>query len=192
MSQPQIPYITRWSAERSEPAPIVASLGGIGYADETLGDRDSRGVLWARMPSRPGQGRPELGNIHSSRQRRAMRKLLCQVCAEPADTTADGVLWVLKDHRGDWAGWPNGMGVTEPPICLSCARLAARACPALRSGHIAVRVRAHAIAGVFGLRYRAGLVESGNGELVSFSESHIRWTLASQLVRELHDCTILS
>ncbi|MGQ0841769.1 hypothetical protein [Actinokineospora sp.] len=113
---------------------------GIAYADETIGDRDRNGVLWTRMPSHPGHGTPEFGKVNSLRQRHAMRKLLCQVCAGPADLADDGVLWLLNDHRDDWPGWPNGMGVTEPPICLPCLRIAAYSTAArpLSIGSVAV------------------------------------------------------
>nr|CEL15905.1 conserved hypothetical protein [Kibdelosporangium sp. MJ126-NF4]CTQ93830.1 conserved hypothetical protein [Kibdelosporangium sp. MJ126-NF4] len=61
-----------------------------------------------------------------------MRRLLCQVCGGPADRTADGVLWLLKDHRGDWVDWPDSMAVSEPPVCVPCVRMSARRYPALR------------------------------------------------------------
>ncbi|SDD03200.1 hypothetical protein [Actinokineospora iranica] len=188
-----VPYITRWSGEDTAPFRIVARRNGIGYADETLGERDSRGILWTRTPSRHGQGKPVFGQIHGPRQRRAMRNLLCQVCAGPADQSTDGVLWILQDQRADWPGWPNRMGVTEPPICLPCAELSARLCPALRRGRVLVRAGAHPLAGVLGTQYRPRLgtpVKTETG-LVTFDSPHIRWTLAAQLFRELDNCTIL-
>src|SRR5262245_43809587 len=95
-----VPYITTWSEEKHPPYELVEIPGrGIAYRDETLADRDSNGVLWFHTPFRPGQGRPEFGKVHPARQRRTMQRLLCQVCAGPADTTEDGVLWLLKDHR---------------------------------------------------------------------------------------------
>jgi hypothetical protein len=89
---------------------VESPEGGIAYQDETLADRDRNGVLWHRTPFIPGQGRPDFGRVHPLRQRRTMQRLLCQVCAGPANTTEDGVLWLLKDHRGDWPAWPDGMG----------------------------------------------------------------------------------
>jgi hypothetical protein len=135
-----VPYVTTWSTEKG-PASVLVERpgGGIGYRDETLADRDRHGVLWWRTPCRPGDGRPEFGKVHPLRQRRAMLRLLCQVCAGPADQSADGVLWLLKDHRGDWPSWPHGMGVTEPPICAPCVTTSSRLCPALRRGAVAVR-----------------------------------------------------
>ncbi|CRK60026.1 Phage protein [Alloactinosynnema sp. L-07] len=192
---PVVPYVTTWSAEQTLVSHVVEHPSGIGiaYADEILGDRDSNGVLWHRTPSLPGQGKPEFGLVHSSRQRRAMRKFLCQVCAGPATPTDDGgLLWLLKDHRHDWAGWPTGMGVTEPPTCRSCAHSAAQSCPALRQGYVMVRVRLSLVSGVHGVRYRPGRpfptpIES---TLVRFDDPVIHWTLASKLVREFVECTI--
>src|SRR5213080_2620982 len=134
-----VPYTTRWSSEHRLRPPVIERPGGTGiaFADEILSDRDRHGVLWQRVPSRPGDGRPEFGMVHSGRQRRAMRNLLCQVCAGPADRDDHGTLWLLPDHPGyhdDWPGWPERMATPEPPVCLRCARIAVAACPALRKG----------------------------------------------------------
>jgi hypothetical protein len=122
-----------------------------------------------------------------------MRRLLCQVCAGPADHTDKGVLWLLQDHRDDWPNWPENMGVTEPPICLPCVRLSARHCPALRRGAVALRVRRFPVAGVYGALYSSdGTAPVAVGEAnVSFDNPLIRWVHAATLVRELHDCTIV-
>lgn len=192
-----VPYITAWSGEKATEPTIIARLGsGIGYLDETPDDRDHLGVLWRRVPLNPGHGRPEFGEIHTPRQRHAMRELLCQVCAGPADQTEDGTLWLLKDHRGDWPGWPNGMAVSEPPVCLPCAHLSRRACPALRKGHVALRVVHSPIAGVCGTGYRPGLVYPtaapiGRNIIVPLDDPAIRWTCAVHLVREITGCTII-
>ncbi|HVK25344.1 MAG TPA: hypothetical protein VM677_28640 [Actinokineospora sp.] len=187
-----VPYITDWT-EEPQFSPIVVQRAdghGIAYADEGLGDRDANGVLWARVASEPGSGKPIFGKVNSLRQRRAMRKLLCQVCAGPADKTDDGVLWVVRDYRDDWPGWPNGMGVTEPPICLPCLRFSARACPALRRGYAAIRARRYAIAGIQGLRFHPGTPpRPAEMTVVSFDHPDAAWTVASTLVRELLDCT---
>lgn len=192
-----VPYITAWSGEPAfEPKVVVRPRSGIGYLDETPEDRDHHGVLWRRVTSNPGQGRPEFGDIHTPRQRHAMRNLLCQVCAGPADHNADGTLWLLKDHRDDWPGWPNGMAVTEPPVCLSCAQLSRRTCPALRRGHVAVRVTHCPVAGVSGTGYQPGslyptAITIGHNIIVSLDDPAIRWTCAVHLVREIAGCTII-
>jgi hypothetical protein len=190
-----VPYITAWSTEQDLPATVIERRGfGIAYADETSIDRDGHGVLWYRSPSRPGQGRPEFGQVHSLRQRRAMRRLLCQVCAGAADKTADGVLWLLRDYRDDWANWPEGMGVTEPPVCLPCVRMSVRLCPALRKGATAVRVRHCPVSGVQGVLYQSNGVSpvAVGDSAVAFEDPAIRWVRAMNLVRELRGCIVIS
>jgi len=166
---------------------------GIGYADEMLADRDQHGVLWQRRLSRPCLGRPVFGQVHPVRQRRTMQRLLCSICAGPPDITEAGVLWLIRDYRDDWPGWPDGMGVTEPPVCLSCARYSVRACPALRMGYVAVRAGQSTVAGVYGARYQAGHPHPVAVEhtTVAFDDPAIRWIQAAQLVREITQCTII-
>lgn len=188
------PYITSWSAEQDLPYRLVARPGqGIGYADELLGDRDAKGVLWQRAAVRHEVGRPEFGKVHPLRQRRAMRQLLCQVCAGPADRNEDGVLWLLRDYRDDWPGWPEGMACTEPPICVPCVGLSLKLCPALRRGAVAVRVREFEVAGVRGALYRRGTsapvaVEAAN---LAYDDPDVRWLVASALIRELRGCAFV-
>ncbi|WP_051764682.1 hypothetical protein [Saccharothrix syringae] len=195
-AKPVVPYIAMWSEEAVREPQLVERRGGAGiaYADEILGDRDSRGVLWDRATVASGRGKPQFAKIHVHRQRRAMRKLLCQVCGRPAHGDDRGVLWLLRNRTGDWRGWPEGMLVSEPPVCESCLALATRVCPALRDeGHLVAQAASCPVHGVEGFRYRAGAgrpvpVEN---ELVSFIAPAIRWTLASKLVRQLHNCTVL-
>jgi hypothetical protein len=186
------PYVTAWSDEPLTESPVVERRGiGIAYADEEVVDRDERGVLWCRVPWRPGVGRPLFGYVHPLRQRHAMRRLLCQVCSAPADRTDEGVLWLLQDHREDWPGWPEGMGVSEPPICRACVELSVRVCPALRHGGAAVRVRSFPLAGVQGQLYRAlsGVPVPVGEETVEFGDPRIRWIRAAHLIRRLGGCT---
>jgi hypothetical protein len=188
------PYVTPWSEEGNLDSPVVERPdGGIGYVDERVFDRDERGVLWFRAPWAPRVGRPNFLEVHPVRQRRTMRRLLCQVCAGPADRTSEGVLWLLKDHRDDWAGWPEGMGVTEPPVCRGCVGVAARLCPALRRGAVAVRARLFPLAGVSGMLYRpqCGVPVPVGKALVDYDDPRIRWMCAGQLIRRLHDCTLV-
>lgn len=186
------PYITAWSSEQDLPCKLVERHGyGVGYADELLTDRDSRGVLWQRTAIHQRVGRPEFGRVHPLRQRRSMLRLLCQVCAGPADQDDDGVLWLLRDHRDDWQGWPDGMASVEPPVCAPCVAVSLKFCPALRRGAVAVRVREFPVVGVRGVVYRKGVVapvavEAAN---LSYDDPAVRWMVASALVRELQDCT---
>ena len=191
-----VPYIAAWSGEEDPSMRIVGRglSSGIGFADETVSDRDERGVLWSRTISQPGEGRPLFGQVHSSRQRRAMRRLLCQVCAKQADRNEQGVLWLLVDHRDDWPGWPENMANSYPPMCLSCARLSIRACPTLRRGYVAVRTRRAPLSGVYGVRYlpaRRFPVPAG-GVVVGYDDPAVLWVCAVQQVRSLQGCTIIT
>ena len=186
-----VPYITMWSEEDDLQNQVQALPGyGIRYVDEVITDRDTHNILWYRTKSRPGQGRPIFGQVNSLRQRRAMRRTLCQVCGGPPDVNDQGVLWLLQDHREDWPGWPTRMAVTEPPICLSCAKATIRLCPALRKSAVAVRVQQAKLAGVHGVSYGPD-ARPVNDTLVEFRDPSARWVVARSLVRELHECRIV-
>jgi hypothetical protein len=189
-----VPYIATWSEETKPDVKVIERTQfSIAFADETLADRDRDGLLWTRTTVCPGQGRPQFAVIHSVRQRRAMRRLLCQVCAQPADYTDEGLLWLLPDYYQEAAGWPEDFDLAEPPICRSCVPIAIRLCPALRKGHLAVRSRSAPVSGVKGLVYRAGqpspvLIRQ---DLVRRDNPAIHWTVAEQLLRALRDCTMV-
>jgi hypothetical protein len=189
-----VPFTTLWSGEQDLPAVVVERPDyGIGYADETPADRDTGGVLWQRAVSRPWVGRPVFGDVHTLRQRRAMRRLLCQVCGGPADRTDEGVLWLLPDYRRDWAGWPEGMGNVEPPICRQCAGMSLRLCPRLRRGAVAVRVREYPIVGVRGALYKQGPAGPTmvSETVVAFDDPAVHWVRAVGLARQMLGCTVL-
>ncbi|SDC63609.1 hypothetical protein [Actinokineospora iranica] len=188
-----VPYVATWSGESWADLPrVVERRGGAGiaYADEIVADRDSGGVLWDRVTGRRGCGKPEFAKIHPLRQRRAMRRLLCQVCGGGAENTCHGVLWLLRD-KGETL--PEDMLVSEPPICRACAHLAVKVCPALRKGHVLLRAGSFSLYGIDGFRYRAGRPHPVpvDQHVVAFTDPVIRWTLASKLVRELADYTLL-
>jgi hypothetical protein len=105
-----------------------------------------------------------------------MLRLLCQVCGGPADQMDNGVLWLLRDHRGGWR--------------VRCVAVSLKLCPALRRGTVAVRVRELPIAGVRAAFYRRGVFAPVAVEAVhlSYADSAVRWIVASALIRELHDC----
>jgi hypothetical protein len=189
-----VPYIASWTGEEVAKPDIVEHPSGLGIAfrDEQLIDRDSRGVLWDRYAVRQGEGTPRYAEIHPARQRRAMRVLLCQVCGGQADTTPDGVLWLLP-AESTWPGWPNNSTVSEPPVCADCLRLALRHCPALKHGHLLIRARRYSVHGVSGLRYRAARPRPviTDQVTVSHTDPAIRWVLATKLVRILDECDVL-
>jgi hypothetical protein len=191
---PHTPYIAMWSEEYQSLAGVLGWRGsGLGYLDETMCDRDRGGALWLRALSAQGRGEPWFGQVHPYRQRRAVRKLLCNVCGKPADENSDGTLWLIQDNGHDWPDWPEGMGVTEPPVCLPCVKLASRLCPALRGRAIAIRARESPIAGVCGDLYRiekSSLRRAGR-EVAPYGSPLIPWIVADQQVRELRDCTVI-
>ena len=120
--------------------------------------------------------------------------MLCQVCAEPADCTDDGRLWLLPaDHMPDDDGWTDGTSTVQPPVCQRCARLSIAMCPALRTGHVVVRAHSRVV-GVTGVVFQPvppfpRMVATDYADLVAFTDVAARWTLATQLVRVLFDIT---
>ncbi|GGP46416.1 hypothetical protein [Saccharothrix coeruleofusca] len=197
VSRLPVPYVTAWSAEEVDSSAVVLLPDGqgIGYRDETPLDRDERGVLLKRTPDAPNRGKPEFGVVHAARQRHAMSHLLCQVCGNPADTDEGGTLWLLQDHRADWSGWPVGMACTEPPVCEECTALAARSCPALRRGHVLLRVRSAPLVGVRGTlwgRSPLGVPRAVDTITTTFEDPLIPWVLAFYLVRQLRQATLIT
>jgi hypothetical protein len=185
-----VPYVGSWSEEELLPAKVVQRpIGGIGYADESAVDRDEWGVLWTRMASRVGAGRPLFTKLHPLRQRRAMRRLLCQVCGRPADRTDQGLLWLVPGADTDRL---EGMAMIQPPLCMACAQVSIGACPALRAGCVAVRARTR-LCGVTGVRFQPGrpfpTLADDEDEVVGFDDPAILWMQATQLARSLYDCT---
>jgi hypothetical protein len=189
------PYVTASTAEQDLNCSLVVRPGGtgIGYTNELPGDRDQFGVLWQKVAERTTEGKPEFARVHPARQRRAMSELLCQVCAEPADRTPEGVLWLLRDHRGDWPRWPEGVASVEPPICARCVAMSLRRCPALQRGAVAVRVRDFAVAGVRGTLYQSGTFAPAPvaATQLDYGDPKVRWMVAVALIRELRGCSFV-
>lgn len=189
-----VPYIAAWSGESVPFSTLMYSIAvpGLAYVDEKPDDR-AHGVLWKRCDDAPGRGRPRFGDVHPRRQLAVMRDLGCQVCGQSADENGDGVLWVLEDNRGDWAGWPSGLMTTHPPVCLRHAREAMTACPHLATGCVAVRVGASEPVAVHGRHFAVDgerIVARGRG-VVELDSPRIRWTLGGQLLRSLRECTLV-
>jgi hypothetical protein len=185
-----VPYISKWSGEEAAAsAPVVVRGGRLAYADEQPYDRDRHGVLWTRTPSFPGRGRPEFGAVHSLRQRRAMRRVLCQVCGGPADRDADGVLWLLGEDAHDPASWPDDLLTSHPPLCVPCATTAVQACPHLSAHFVALRVRTWTEVGVRGALYRPAWPAPAPVDVVAvtYDDPLMNWVRAGQLIVRLED-----
>jgi hypothetical protein len=133
-----VPYIAAWSREDvpldEDALPRLRTGPGIVpylvYPDENSADRDRHGILWRRATWAPGEGRALFARVHVTRQRRVMLRGSCQICTAPAElwmTAAPG--WQAHlDQRG-----PDAPFLTEdPPVCRSCAVIAAGSCPRLR------------------------------------------------------------
>jgi hypothetical protein len=185
-----VPYISSWTGEKRQTDRDLVYRSwreGIAYADEVPADRDEYGVLWLSTSGDLGTGRPLYKEQHAQRQRRAMADLLCQVCAGPADQTEQGTLWLLPAE----SKMPRRGPTRHPPICLACARVSVRACPALRAGFVLVSARSR-VYGVSGLLYAPGGVKPEISiwdvpELIIAHGSRLApWVLALQLHRMLY------
>lgn len=194
-----VPYVASWTSETMLDTPVVnRPTGGIAYADETSVDRDEWDVLWVRMTARIGVGRPLFAKLHPLRQRRAMLRMLCQVCGQPAGRTERGHLWLTPEPASGSVEQLEGAPVTLPPVCLPCARLSVRVCPALRPGHVVVRAHSR-VRGVSGVRFRPGhpfpqlLDQDEDADRVfDHGTAMVGWVMATQRVRSLYDCVAVN
>jgi hypothetical protein len=191
----RVPFIASWSAETTTQPEVTMRRGRLAYLNERPGDRDSNGILWRRVPSMPGKGKPQYGKVHFLRQRQAMDSLLCQVCGQPAkkDANANGLLWLLSEDPEDRSTWPADLVTGHPPVCLSCARLSIKACPHLRMQYAAVRVRRFSLSGVHGVLYRPSYpapVPHDVGGL-DFGDHRMPWVQAAQLMMRLEEFTLV-
>ena len=186
-----VPYITQWSRERAPKSELVIRRGRLAFADERPYDRDSNGVLWSRVPSQPGKGKPEFGKVHALRQRNAMERLLCQVCGRAADRNQDGILWLLGEvpESSD----DSGVLTAHPPLCLPCASASVSACPHLRREYTALRVSGLERAGVRGAVYQPSCSKPVAKDVVgiAFDDPLIHWVRAGQLLMRLTDFLVI-
>jgi hypothetical protein len=186
-----VPYITQWSAEKTMSPLIVRRRTGtgIGFADETLHDRDDDGVLWVRQSFAPGCGEADYLRVHSLRQRRATRRLLCQGCS--ADTLAlnpERQLFMLKDVGRPIA---EGERTTAAPVCRACAQVSDRHCPHLRR-HVAAWVERPFLWGVAGILHDPRTLRPLPGKdlvQVAYEAPELPWVLAVRQVLSLRGCT---
>jgi hypothetical protein len=128
--------------------------------------------------------------VHARRQRRAMTKLLCQVCGQPAGRTADGVLWLVGEDPDRPETWPVPLLTAHPPVCAGCAVRSVGACPHLRRQYTALHVRAFDLTGVRGALYVPGHQSPVAVAGVAFDDPRIRWVRAGQLIVRLREFSI--
>ncbi|WNZ14953.1 hypothetical protein [Streptomyces sp. 11x1] len=170
----------------------IAFEDSVGHNGYTLG-RDAAGVLWQRWALRQGDGTTDFRTVHGPRQRRAMRKQLCQVCGGPSDENEQGRLYLLEDYRGV-ENWPEREVTTHPPLCRPCVPLAVQLCPHLRGKVAAVRARRVSGDGVHGMVYQRGEngapVES-TVKVVFHGDWRMKWMLGGQLAATLEDVTVV-
>ncbi|MDX3672679.1 hypothetical protein [Streptomyces europaeiscabiei] len=193
-----VAHIAAWSGERLPKPLVVRASDGVAFADAVGANgqaqgRDRAGVLWERWALRQGDGEALFDVVHAPRQKRAMRKLLCQVCGGPSDENEQGRLWLLEDYRGV-EGWPEREVTVHPPVCLRCAPLAASLCPHLRGKVAAVRARQVSLDGVYGMVYASdgGPLPVPVKKKVVFNDDWRRkWTVGAQLAATLTDCTVV-
>ncbi|MFD3714916.1 hypothetical protein [Streptomyces sp. NPDC058677] len=206
-----VPYIT---ARHGEEAALASTLcarpgprGGLFYTDEGPGDRDARGVLWARCSqNRDGNavlGKPRWKDVHPARQRECMEQLLCQGCVQQASRTSLGYLFLASSPSDATSTeWVEGYRTAQPPLCLQHAAIATERCGhLLREGVVALRARVPRLYGVLGTYYQSRgfqppepieTEEEEDDVPLSYRDRrYTPWILASQLVRELRGVTVI-
>ncbi|MFI5825269.1 hypothetical protein ACIA8I_40385 [Streptomyces rishiriensis] len=185
-----VPYVAAWSGENHRTPAVVRhpSGRGIGFAGEMPYDRDADGVLWVRQSIAPGSGRALFPKVHVLRQRRAVSRMLCQVCgADTLEQDPERQLFVLK-HVGQPVA--EGELTTAAPVCPPCALIAVKHCPHLRE-HVAAWVERPLAWGVAGILYdpRTLLMVPGKDVVnVSYEDPALPWLLASRQVLSLQSC----
>lgn len=199
-----VPYITSREGEHPD---YLTSLRGthgndghlqLAYWNEQAQDRDLRGVLWGRCSQSIGDdglptGRPRWRMIHPSRQRETMEQLRCQICAQPA-RTRHGCLFLAGPHEVPDDG--AVVRTAQPPVCLKHARAAAEQCPHLAGEPIVFLVQSAPLYGVLGTPYHytdGGLQAlAAPDDALPYGHPHLRWFLASQMVRRLRAYTVIT
>lgn len=127
------------------------------YSDPRPGDW-VRGVLRARvrdLHDKPPEvrGSERMRKLNTRRQWRCMRKLLCQVCGQPArDQTARRVPWLLTKTVFERTGLTSGR-TNAPPCCWDCIPKALEQCQMLQKDFSLYTVAAATSVGVLGDLY---------------------------------------
>ncbi|MEU7644829.1 hypothetical protein AB0B59_09255 [Streptomyces huasconensis] len=203
-----IPYIVAREGEMEESLldlrAFLSSAGSsrISYWNETLGDRDGQGVLWARFSQSRDEhgdltGAPRWKMISTPRQREAMSKLLCQFCGEPA-RMPDGRLLFLNSKEECGPNPNTTIRTAQPPFCLKHARMAPQRCPHLAEhGYVALLTQSAPLYGVIGTPYqytadRTIQAMACDGVPVPYGSAALDWIVAAQLVRTPRAYTVVN
>lgn len=194
-----VPYVTAWSREQPE---LFSQLkfrsdgNGLAWENEQSAERDTHGVLWARVHGR-GEGTPRFGSADPLRQREVMERLLCQVCAGPSSRTSKGYLFLnpAPDEKPG-ANWGEQAITSEGPVCLPCAGIAVEQCWSLRRhGVVALRARKVSRFGVYGTVIgpdaSGRLVQVTDDAHFAYGHPDTAWVVAAKLLVELRRCTLV-
>ncbi|SCE19919.1 hypothetical protein GA0115261_1037118 [Streptomyces sp. OspMP-M43] len=168
----------------------------IAYMKPRPGERDAHGNLWGRMKRVPG-GRVLFESVDPARQRECMERLLCQVCARPAER-ADGTLFIEWQHPSEPPMRLDKLKTDMPPLCPTCVPVSLRHCPFLRHDQSAVvlRVRKSVPCGVAGTVYRADLeldrwIPSAHDAYSSYTKPRYPGMIAVRMFRRLRGVTVV-
>ncbi|MFC8075164.1 hypothetical protein ACFUN8_06460 [Streptomyces sp. NPDC057307] len=196
---PATPYV---AARSTDKGPRKAELSveftakgpRLAYKHPRPGDRDSHGNLWIRMEEPTEPGRILYDSMHPARQRTCMERMLCQICAGPADRDRHGWLFIDWRREDSPPTWPERSITSMPPLCTAHVQLSLRQCPFLRrTEHAVLRVRKPHLYGASGTLYRLtdhGWLASENDALFPYSKPRHPGLLASRLHRELRGVTV--
>ncbi|WP_435643343.1 hypothetical protein ACR9VJ_18015 [Streptomyces sp. H49] len=187
-----VPYIAGYSLERAATPKLCEDTvrGRLAFKGETPHDRDTFGTLWVRptIVSRARRGRPLLKTIHPYRQRRAMRDMLCQVCARPPAIPEGPHLFLGASSVGPIR---EGELTPSPPVCVVCAGIAVQLCRPLQGGRFTAAWVQHApFWGVIGDTYAPGTLDLVDRQCrIQYGTREADWTVASWSVAELQGVT---
>ncbi|MFD9472710.1 hypothetical protein [Streptomyces goshikiensis] len=200
-----VPYVAAYANElgpREADMCLEVPRNGVphlAYVEPRPDDRDAHGNLWARMtrPSASERGHVIFDSMDPLRQRECMEGLLCQVCAEPAETKA-GTLFIEWERPGEEPKRLDRIATDAPPVCRTCLPLSLRHCPFLpREETVRVLlVRKSVPSGVSGTLYRVSddltrWIPSERDAYSSFSKPRYPGMLAQRLYRKLRGVSVL-